>query len=120
MVVRNQPGGKFTDQGVMETMVLLVWGLRLGSSVHLYDAVSVVQDVEVDVSEEVVLELCTVPRVQNLLDLANEPPDGKIVVKHLPKTLNDLIIEHSEMCNKWVRFQMCRDAGHLDRARGFL
>lgn len=72
---------------------------------HLNDAVSVVQDVEVDVSEEVVLELRTVPRVDILLDLANETPDGKVVVEHLPGTLENLSTRPFEMYYEWVRIQ---------------
>ena len=48
---------------------------------------AIVQDVKVDVREEVVLELVLLPGFgglgHDLLHLANEAPDGQVIVEHL-------------------------------------
>mmetsp|Transcript_18486 Transcript_18486/g.45975 ORF Transcript_18486/g.45975 Transcript_18486/m.45975 type:complete len:697 (-) Transcript_18486:14-2104(-) len=55
---------------------------RVGAHVDLDHAVVVVRDVEVHVREQVVPHL-RLPRLEDLLDLADEAPDGQVVVVHL-------------------------------------
>lgn len=55
--------------------------------IDLDDTVPIVQNVEVDVREEVVLELVLLPGLgglrHDLLHLADEAPDGQVIIEHL-------------------------------------
>ena len=55
---------------------------RVGADVDLDDAVVVVRNVKVNVGEEIVTHL-GLTGLENLLDLADESPDGEVVVVHL-------------------------------------
>ena len=60
----------------------------VGGHIDLDHAVAIVQDVKVDVREEVVAQVVLLPGLaarlaHDLLHLANETPDGQVVIEHL-------------------------------------
>ncbi len=58
----------------------LAWIRRHAELDH---AVGIVQDLEVDVGEEVVPQVWLLASVQELLHLADEAPDGQVIIEHL-------------------------------------